>query len=98
MPRQRHGGLNREEEAEFYLELAKMDRKEAEAIMQITTSWHEKGRAEGLMEGIKEGIKEGRLETARADLKKGLPEDVVAEITGLDREIIRKLKAELNRA
>jgi predicted transposase/invertase (TIGR01784 family) len=84
--------LNREEESEYHLELAKIDRKEAEAIMQITTSWHEKGRAEG----IKEGIKEGRLETARAALKKGLPEDIVTEITGLDLQTIRKLKGDLN--
>ncbi|MEW5952952.1 MAG: hypothetical protein AB1815_04230, partial [Bacillota bacterium] len=47
-------------------------------------------------EGIKEGIKEGRLDTARAALKKGLPEELVAEITGLDQETIRTLKAELN--
>lgn len=68
--------------------------------MQITTSWHEKGRAEGIKEGMKEGIKEGEvkktLETARAALKKGLSEDVVIEITGLDREDVRKLKDKLN--
>ncbi|BAF60487.1 hypothetical protein PTH_2306 [Pelotomaculum thermopropionicum SI] len=84
--------LNRKEEEEFSLELGKINREEAEAIMQITTSWHEKGRAEG----IKEGIKEGKLETARAALKKGLPEDVVAEITGLDLETVRRLKGGLN--
>ncbi|BAF60517.1 hypothetical protein PTH_2336 [Pelotomaculum thermopropionicum SI] len=68
--------------------------------MQITTGWHEKGRAEGIKEGlkqgIKQGIKEGKLETARAALRKGLPEDVVAEITGLDLETVRRLKGGLN--
>jgi hypothetical protein len=34
--------------------------------------------------------------TAMVALKKGLPEELVAEITGLDRETVRKLKAELN--
>ena len=35
--------LNREEERQFYLELDKLTGKEAASIMQITTSWHEKG-------------------------------------------------------
>jgi predicted transposase/invertase (TIGR01784 family) len=43
-----------------------------------------------------EGVKEGKMETARAALKKGIPEETVAEITGLDQETILKLKAELN--
>ena len=33
-----------------------------EAIMQITTSWHEKGRAEGLAENMEKGRIEGRIE------------------------------------
>jgi hypothetical protein len=36
------------------------------------------------------------METARAALKKGIPEETVVEITGLDQETILKLKAELN--
>jgi predicted transposase/invertase (TIGR01784 family) len=43
-----------------------------------------------------EGVKEGKMETARAALKKGIPEETVVEITGLDQETILKLKAELN--
>lgn len=88
--------LNREEEVQFHIEMAKINKKEAELIMQITTSWHEKGRAEGIKEGIKEGEIKKALETARAALKKGLPEDVVAEITGLSREAVRELIGELN--
>ncbi len=88
--------LNPEEEAALHRELAQIDRREVEAIMQITTSWHEKGRAEGKLEGIKEGKLEGKLEVARVALKKGLSEDMVAEITGLGMETLRKLKSELN--
>lgn len=47
--------LTAQEEEEFYRELDKMDQKEALAIMQITTSWHEKGRLEGRIEGKIEG-------------------------------------------
>ncbi|WP_238456457.1 DUF4351 domain-containing protein [Desulfotruncus arcticus] len=54
--------LNREEEEQYNRELGKLDRKEVDVIMQITTSWHEKGRAEGLAEGREEGRAEGRAE------------------------------------
>ncbi|GBF33131.1 hypothetical protein DCCM_2228 [Desulfocucumis palustris] len=88
--------LNHEEEEQYNLELGKLDRKEVDQIMQITTSWHEKGRAEGIREGIKEGETKKALETARAALKKGLAEDVIIEITGLHAEDIKKLKDQLN--
>ena len=48
--------------------------------MQITTSWHEKGR------------EEGKKETAKAALEKGLPVDLIAEVTGFTREAVLKLK------
>ena len=51
--------LNREEEERLYIELGKMDKREANIIMEITTSWHEKGRLEGIREGIREGMREG---------------------------------------
>ena len=54
--------LNREEEEQLYHELGKIDKKEADTIMQITTSWHEKGRMEGRVEGKMEGRMEGRVE------------------------------------
>jgi predicted transposase/invertase (TIGR01784 family) len=57
--------LNREEEEEFYRELGRIDEKEVQAIMQITTTWHEKGRTEGIAEGRTEGIAEGRAEETR---------------------------------
>jgi predicted transposase YdaD len=51
--------LNQEEEEQLYRELGKIDQKEADTIMQITTSWHEKGRMEGKVEGRMEGRMEG---------------------------------------
>ncbi|BAF58549.1 hypothetical protein PTH_0368 [Pelotomaculum thermopropionicum SI] len=44
--------LNHQEEEEFYRELDRIDQKEALAIMQVTTSWHEKGKIEGKIEGF----------------------------------------------
>jgi len=43
--------LSQEEEERLNYELGRIDKKEAETIMQITTSWHERGRIEGRMEG-----------------------------------------------
>lgn len=39
--------LSQEEEDQLYSELGKLDRRETDIIMQITISWHEKGRIEG---------------------------------------------------
>lgn len=54
--------LSRQEEEEFFRELGKMDKREAEKIMEITTSWHEKGRAEGLTKGKMEAKQEAIYE------------------------------------
>ncbi|MEW5899208.1 MAG: hypothetical protein AB1652_08580 [Bacillota bacterium] len=40
------------EEEQLYQELGRIDQKGAELIMQITTSWHEKGKIEGKIEDI----------------------------------------------
>jgi len=50
--------LNREEKEQYNRELGKLDRKEVDVIMQITTSWHEEGRAEGRVEGKVEAKQE----------------------------------------
>jgi hypothetical protein len=43
--------LNEEEEKQLEAEIGKVDTKEAEKMMEITTSWERKGRAEGKAEG-----------------------------------------------
>ena len=48
------------------------------------------------MEGIKEGEKRRAMEAAKAALKKGLSVDDIAEITGLSRDDVLKLKNDLN--
>lgn len=52
--------LKKQEEEQFYRELGSIDKKGTEAIMQITTSWYEKSRAEGLAEGMEKGKIEGK--------------------------------------
>lgn len=78
--------LSRREEEEFYRELGKMDRKEVDTIMQITTSWHEKGRAEGRAEG--------QTQLVLRQLKKlfgEVPADVEEKIKAMGAERIERL-------
>lgn len=78
--------LNRQEEEEFYRELGKMEQREVEGIMQITTSWHEKGRAEG--------ITAGQVSLLLKMIKKRfgeLPDEVEAKIRTLNSEEIEKI-------
>ena len=42
--------------------MGKMDDKEAEKMMELTTSWEERGRLKGRIEGRNEGRIEGRNE------------------------------------
>ena len=51
-------------------------------------------RMEGREEGLEEGIEKGREEIARNALSKGLPVDMISEITGLDIEAIAHLSAQ----
>ena len=43
--------LNEEEEKQLEAEIGKTDAKEIEVIMEITTSWEQKGRVQGRAEG-----------------------------------------------
>ncbi|MDR1572719.1 MAG: transposase, partial [Clostridiales Family XIII bacterium] len=53
-----------------------------------------KGKREGELKGKREGKLEGKLETAKAALAKGFTVRDVADITGIDEETVRKLKAD----
>jgi predicted transposase/invertase (TIGR01784 family) len=59
--------------------------------------WFEEGMEEGMEKGMKKGMKKGMEKSmekaARAALIKGLSVVDVADITGLDEETVRKLKA-----
>ena len=53
-------------------------------------------REDGMKEGIKEGIKQTSIEIAKNLLKKGSAIEFVAEATGLEEELIAKIKSEIN--
>jgi len=48
-------------------EMGKMDEKEASRMIELTTSWEEKGRSKGRIEGKIEGRIEGKIE-GQADM------------------------------
>jgi len=83
--------LNREEEEQYDRELGKLDSKEVEVIMQITTSWHEKGRekgrAEGRAEGREKGRMEGNIEAKREIISKYLDRRFGKKSTSLQQKI-----------
>ena len=54
--------LNTAETRELEEEMGKMDDKEAEKMMELTTSWEERGRLKGRIEGRNEGRLEGKIE------------------------------------
>jgi hypothetical protein len=83
--------LNETEEKVFQKEIQKLDQKELTTMMQLTTSWHEKGRAEGYLEGKLEG----KSEVVKNMLAKNLAVDLIAEVTGLSKEEINKIKEEM---
>ncbi|MEX1337433.1 hypothetical protein ABG088_03985 [Hydrogenibacillus schlegelii] len=55
----------------------------------------EQGRRAGLEEGRRVGLEEGRRQTARRLLERGLDEALVAEVTELSLEEVRRLRAAL---
>jgi predicted transposase YdaD len=64
--------LNEEEEEQFQQLLLSMDSEEKECMMQIVTSWQEKGREQGRLEGKQEDIiriLEIRFEDVSLDLR-----------------------------
>jgi flagellar biosynthesis/type III secretory pathway protein FliH len=62
--------LNEEEERKLEEEMGKVDEKEAKRMIEITTSWEEKGKMKGRMEGKAEGKAEGQASILLRLLKK----------------------------
>jgi hypothetical protein len=69
----------------------------AEVVNMLMSEWkledalvveREEGWEEGWERGLKEGRERGREEIARTALAKGMPPDVISQITGLDLETV----------
>ena len=88
--------LNSEEKEQYNRELGKLDSEEADVIMQITTSWHAEGRAEGRVERTGEIICK-YLARKFGEKSAGLQQKVV-QITELEKldDILEELFAANN--
>ena len=84
--------LNKAEEEEYQQRLPReLKPEEVRYFMEITTSYHEKGREEG----IKEGIKAKARDVALTALKEGASLEFVMKITGLSKEELLEMQKEL---
>ena len=86
--------LTQAEEEEFLEELQTLAPAEVAKMMEITTSWHEKGRAEGLAEGRAEGLVEGQIALVLRQVRKRfgqVPAELEQALRSLSREQIEAL-------
>jgi predicted transposase/invertase (TIGR01784 family) len=79
-----------EEEEIIYRDRLKQEltQQEVEKLIEITTSYHEKGKEEGKLEG--------KTEVAKKMLAKNISIDEIVELTELTREQVEKLKKQGN--
>ncbi len=84
--------LSEEEEEMLMKEIEQLDN--ADEIMKLTNSWEERGRKEGKEEGKEEGKTEAMKTAAAAMLEKDLPLQLIADVTGLPIDEIKKLKTQ----
>jgi predicted transposase YdaD len=90
--------LDQDEETLFQSQLSTMELQEQEQIMQITTSWEQKGIVKGREEGREEGQKEGQVTTILRLLNRklgNLPEESVTQIKCLEPSQLDTLTEDL---
>jgi predicted transposase YdaD len=85
--------LNAKEEKRFQAEIDTMDVTQREEIMQVTTSWEEKGIKKGIKKGLEKGVEKERQTIALKMLAKSLPLETIVEVTGLTIEQLHELQA-----
>ena len=74
--------------------MGRIDEKEAKRMIEITTSWEEKGRLKGRIEGRAEGKIEGQADLLVRQLKKKfihIPAEMEARVRNLPAERLQQL-------
>ncbi|RKQ30021.1 hypothetical protein D8M06_16790 [Oceanobacillus halophilus] len=100
--------LNAKEEEQMAEEIAKLPKEEAKKLFKNPNVYYEKGKKEGIEEGIEKGIEQG-LEQGIEEgiehgikkvitnmLQKGFSDEIIAEVSGVDREEIERIKKEMD--
>ncbi|WP_170006397.1 RpnC/YadD family protein [Bacillus fonticola] len=80
--------LDETEEQQLKEEVSALNPKEGEKIMEVMTSYERRGREEGR----EEGVREGKIKVAKNLLEKQMDESFIAEVTGLSKKEIQKLR------
>jgi predicted transposase/invertase (TIGR01784 family) len=72
-----------------------MNQFEKERKMAYVTSFERIGIEKGIQQGLEQGIEKKARDVAIRMLNKGLSEEIIAEVTLLDKEEIKLLQEEL---
>lgn len=81
--------LNSNEEQSFQAEVDRMEIRQKEEIMEITTSWEEKG----IEKGMAKGMTQERQKIAQRLLQQGIPIAIITQATDLTPEQLQQLQA-----
>ncbi|HHY72846.1 MAG TPA: Rpn family recombination-promoting nuclease/putative transposase [Bacillus bacterium] len=84
--------LNEEEEKLMQEEITRLPEEDAKAILRLPNSYFEKGLEQGIEKGMEKGIEK----IVREMYKKGLPEELISELSKLPIEQIREIKQNIN--
>ncbi len=68
-------------------EIKKLPQEEADRVLELPNSYRE----EGIKEGIKEGVKEEKIKIVQNMIKKGLPEDLIAELAEMSVREVKEM-------
>ncbi|WP_147404989.1 hypothetical protein [Oceanobacillus halophilus] len=95
--------LNAKEEEQMAEENAKLPKEEARKLFKNPNVYYEKGKKEGIEEGIEKGIEQGLEQGIEHGIKKvitnmlqkGFSDEIIADLSGVDREEIERIKKEM---
>ncbi len=86
--------LERQEEEVFQAELDRIDLSEKEGVMEVVTSWMEKGIEQGIERGIERGIEQGERSLILRQLNRrvgSLPQGIQAQVEAIALEQLELL-------
>ncbi|RKQ30020.1 hypothetical protein D8M06_16785 [Oceanobacillus halophilus] len=88
--------LNAKEEEQMAEEIAKLPKEEAKKLFKNPNVYYEKGKKEGIEKGIEQGLEQGIKKVITNMLQKGFSDEIIAEVSGVDREEIERIKKEMD--
>ncbi len=88
--------LTDKEEKKMHEEIKKLPQEEADRVLELPNSYREEGVKEGIKEGVKKGIKEGvkkgKIKIVQNMIKKGLSEDLIADLAEISVSEVKEIR------